>query len=322
MGQSVWASDIVLANTPISALEVQDDTLFPESITYNSVNRHFVIGSFRQGAIYDVDEKGGIRKLIDDERLHSVFAVRIDRENNRLLALTSDLGASVRSEDDAVKKLAALGIYDLSSGKVLNFVDLSGLLPNSPHLVNGMALDHEGNAYITDSFASAIYKVDINGTPSIFLKDDTFDGDGINLNGIVYHPDGYLLAVNKRNGVLYRIPQDHPEDFTVVESDSDFLGADGLILVDNDRIIIIANRIPWHNTDTAFAISSSNSWRSANVSDHYQFGDVYPTTGVLVDDSIFVIHCRLNTLVAAPKQEKTSLRQKVIIEQIGTVTHH
>src|SRR5688572_28549228 len=101
------------------------------------------------------------------------------------------------------RRLAGVGIYDLKTGKPLSYVDL-GPLAEGPHLMNGIALDPSGNAYITDSFSPVIYKVTAEGSASIFLRDERFAGKAINLNGVVVHPDGYLLVIKKSDGALFK----------------------------------------------------------------------------------------------------------------------
>lgn len=226
----------------------------------------------------------------------------------------------IETHPDTVKQYASLVIYDLKSRAPIRYIDLSNLAPNEEHLVNGMTLDDKGNAYITDSFAASIYKVDTNGKASLFLKSDEFKGEGINLNGIVYHPDGYLLCVKKSNGVIYKIPLTNPSEFSPVVSDQKYIGADGLILVGENEIVIIANRALGYNTDSAFAVSSADDWSTMTTIDQYSFGNVYPTTGVLKNGEIAVVHSKLNTLVAAPSNEKSKLRHYPIIEKIGRIT--
>ena len=313
------ASNVVFTHEPLESIEVKNDTLFPEGITYNPRSDRFILGSFRQGAIFDVDKNGNTQKIIEDERLHSVLAVRIDTVRNKLLVLTSDLGASIKTSPKAVKHYAALATYDLSSGKPLQFVDLSKILPDSEHLVNGMTLDNDGHAYITDSFAAAIYKVDNKGVASLFLQNDAFKGKGINLNGIIYHPNGYLMTVKKSNGALYKIPLNQPENFSVVKSDDQYIGADGLILAKNNEVIIIANRALGHNTDAAFSVHSNDEWQTMKTTGQYPFGNVYPTTGVIKNGALYVVYTKLNRLVSAPPSEKQNLRQNPVIEYIGSV---
>jgi len=313
------ADNIRFITQPIESIEIKNDTLFPEGITYNPLSNRFIVGSFRQGAIFEIDQNGNAKIFIEDKRLHSVLAVRVDTKRNRLLALTSDLGASIRTTKVDIKRYAALAIYDLVTGKPLQFVDLSKVIPNTERLVNGMALDNKGNAYITDSFAAAIYKVDVEGKASLFLQDDEFSGEGINLNGIVHHPAGYLLAVKKSSGVLYKIPLNQPKHFKAVISDRKYVGADGLVLAKNNEVIIIANQASGLKTNSAFSVSSNDDWQTMTTVNQYSFGDVYPTTGVLKNGKIFAVYSKLNTLVAAPESEKSNIRQHATIELIGYV---
>ena len=93
--------------------------------------------------------------------------------------------------------------------------------------MNGITVDGAGNAYVTDSFSPVIYKIDPAGVATVFLTDDQFTGAGINLNGIVYHPKGFLLAVKKNSGALYRIPLDDPRRFARVDVAATFVGGTG-----------------------------------------------------------------------------------------------
>src|SRR6185503_8116446 len=137
----------------------------------------------------------------------------------RVWAANADLGVGVRSSTAGPKMLAAVGQYDLGSGLALRYVDLARLLPG-PHLLNGIALDTHGDAYVTDSFAKAIYRVTADGDASVFLSSDPFAGPGVNLNGLVVHPGGYLLVVKKSDGALFRVPLSKPAAFSRVKLES------------------------------------------------------------------------------------------------------
>lgn len=53
---------------------------------------------------------------------------------------------------------------------------------------------------MTDSFAHAIYKISADGKPSVFSRSGKFKTEGIGLNGIVYHPAGFVLVSNSNTG--------------------------------------------------------------------------------------------------------------------------
>jgi len=302
----------------LESIIIQKPALYPEGIDYNPNTDKFIVGSFREGAVYEISPDGTYKKIIDDNRLNSVLAVRIDVKRNRLLAVSSDIGASVRTSSKGVKKTAFLGIYELSSGKAIYFIDLGKLLPNDNHLANGMTLDNDGNAYVTDSFSPVIYKIDTRGNASIFLKNDRFSGEGINLNGIVFHPDDYLIVVKKGEGVLFKIPLNNPNNFSEIKLSRKFVGGDGLILTNNKELIVIANRASDEVTETVFSLSSEDNWKTAIVINDYSFGTVYPTTGVVRKGKIYVLHSNLQALMLAPEEEKNKLQKMATIQQVGS----
>jgi sugar lactone lactonase YvrE len=225
------------------ALVVHRPALYPETIEYNSKDDKFLLSSFRDGAIYEVDRAGSASLLVDDPRLCSVLGIAIDAPRGRLWAVNSDLGASVKPSGAGPKKLAAVGVYDLTTGRAIDYIDLAPLA-DGPHLMNGIAVDAAGNAYVTDSFSPIIYKVDPEGHASIFLRNERFAGEAINLNGVVAHPDGYLLVIKKSDGALFKVPLAQPTQFSQVSVGTPFVGGDGLTLVGKKDLVLIANRTP------------------------------------------------------------------------------
>ena len=314
-----WASGEQFYDSPHRHIEINDKTLFPEGIDFNPKTGKFVVGSFRQGAVYEIDDDGNNRPIVDDKRLHSVVSVRVDSKNNRLLVANSDIGSSIRSYKGGSKRLAALGIYDLDTGEPLQYVDLAKLAPNRDHLANDIAIDNEGNAYVTDSFSPIIYKVTPQGIASIFLENDVFFGKGINLNGIRYHPNGYLIVVKKSEGLLFKIPLNNPESFHAIQLPKKLVGGDGLVMVDNNQMIVITNKASGQSLNTAFSLYSDDDWQTASVKEELLFDDVYPTTGTIKNNEIFVVYTKLNTLFAAPSDLKEGIKQTPVIAKIGAV---
>jgi len=187
------------------------------------------------------------------------------------------------------------------------------------HRAVGITVDSIGNVYVTDSFSPVIYKIDTKGKPSIFLESYKFIGNGINSNSIVYHPDGYLIIIKKSDGALFKVPLDNPKDFSEIQSNSKFIGGDGLILVDKKNLIVVANRASGITTETVFSLATDDSWQSAKVTDKVKFGDVYLTTGVIRKNMIYVIHSNINALVQAPHEQKSKLKHLAKIQQVGSV---
>jgi len=309
---------VVEFDTTGQGLAVRHPALYPETIEYDAKKDVFLLGSFREGAIYEVDRTGSASLLVDDSRLCSVLGIALDARHGKVWAVNSDLGASAKPSVAGPKQLAAVGIYDRSSGKALHYVDLAPLSPG-PHLLNGITLDSAGNAYVTDSFSPIIYRIDADGRPSSFVHDPRFEGAGINLNGIVAHPDGFLLVVKKSDGALFKIPLAHPTQLTRVAVAAEFVGGDGLTLIGKRDLVVIANRTPSVAANIAYALSSNDDWATAKVVAKQPLGDAYATTSVLRSDTLYVVQSKLNELIALPQPKQAELRVEAAIRPIARV---
>ncbi|WP_428261687.1 hypothetical protein [Haliangium sp.] len=300
------------------SLTVRKPALYPETIEYDRGRGSFLLSSFREGRVYAVDDEGEVSLVVDDDRLCSVLGLAVDATRGRLWAVTSDLGVSVKESARGPKKLAAVGVYDLATGEPVDYVDLAALTPGD-HLANGIAVDSDGNAYVTDSFSPVIYKIDAQGRASVFLRDEQFAGDGISLNGVVVHPDGYLLVVKKSDGTLFRVPLDDPARFSKVDVADRFKGGDGLLLVGEKDLVIIANQASGTASNAAFSLSSQDGWGSARLDQILPLGAVYPTTGVVREGRIYVVHSKLNELIQSSVEDRERLRTEATIQDIGHV---
>ena len=300
-------------------LVVKRPALYPETIEYDRTRDRFLLGSFREGAIYAVSRDGAVSMLVNDPRLCSVLGIAVDAQRGRLWAVNADLGASERPSAAGPKQLAAVGVYDLQTGKVLDYFELGMLLPG-PHLLNAIALDSVGNAYVSDSFTPALYRIDASGHASVLLRSARFMGQGVNLNGVVVHPDGYLLVIKKSDGSLFKVPLAEPARFAKVSIDRTLVGGDGLTLIGTRSLVVIANRTPGLASNTAFALTSDDAWASAKVTAAQPLDDTYPTTAVVRDRVLYVVSSKLDQLLASPADQQKRLRAEATIRRIGEVS--
>lgn len=318
---SIKSDTVTLAGKDLA--RIQTGAIYPEGIEYNPATGKFLLGSFREGSVYAVDNDGRSELLVRDERLVTVLGIRVDSRRNRLLVTASDLGVSVRRSVSGPNKFAALGIYELSTGKPLHFVDLGGLRPaNENHLANDLAVDGEGNAYVTDSLAPVIYRVDVDGNASVLLENkEMFSGEGVNLNGIVFHPKGYLIVIKKNDGSLFKVPLKNPGQFSRIKTPQTFVAGDGLVLANAENLVVIANRSGTTVSNTVYALRSTDDWNSVQLRGEFKFANEdYPTTGAVKDGKIFVSESRLYRLLGNPVAEKDAgYPQKAVLQQVGTI---
>jgi sugar lactone lactonase YvrE len=260
------------------AINIKLDNLFPEGIEYNPTNDTFLISSLGGGGVYAITLDGRFSAFVQDQRLKATAGLHVDVRNNRLLVASTDLSGNGP---------VGLGIYNLSDGGAIDYVDLTGLTQGR-HFINDVAVDDRGNAYVTDSFAGAIYRVDARGKASIFLQDPSFQGDFV-LNGIDYNPDGYLVAV--RAPGLIRIPLDDPQNFRDLRSKWDYSGADGLHFLPDGNLLVVSN-----SQGKVFAIASDDQYQSATPIGRFDTGTVFPTTVAARGEEIYVLYAHLDKM--------------------------
>lgn len=271
---------------------------YPEGIAWSPAQKVFFVSSIHTGVVGKVSPEGKYTPFIQDDKLVSSVGLHFDAQRNLLWVAIGDVGASTRSSPAMQGKLAALAAYDATTGERRAYHDL-GRLVDGGHFANDLALDAAGNVYVTDSFAPVIYRIDTKGVATVFARSELFKGEGFNLNGIVYHPDGYLLVGKSNSGELFRVSTKNPSEVHRVQLSAPVPGADGLVLRGRDRITVVQNS----GADQVLDVVSTDGWQSATLQAARKSAHSFPTTGVLAGKSLYVLNARLDTLFSkdAPK---------------------
>ena len=180
---------------------------------------------------------------------------------------------------------AKLGIYSLSSGERLAMVDLTAAVENPPadarYFANDVTVSTAGTVFITDTRLSVIYKVDQYYQASVLI--DFGMDSGLFLNGIEYHPAGYLIAVSSQGGELIKIPLNAPNRWSLVEVDFPATGGDGLVWANDGGLVSTSN-----NRSAVMKYRSDDHWNSARLTGMASF-EGQGTTAAAVNDDIFVV---------------------------------
>lgn len=305
----VGAAILVSLLTACSSLKTPDEinirktALYPEGIKWDNNSRRFVVTSIRQGIVGAVDDNGVYSVIASDPRMVSAVGVYIDHRRDRLLVCNADPGASIHSSKATTDKLAALAVFRLSDGKLIDYIDLGAGIDGA-HFCNDIAMDSSGNAYITDSFNTIIYKVTPDYKSSVFLSDPRFGGNGFNLNGIVVNGD-HLLVDKFNDGTLFKVPLANPKAFTQVRMDQAFTGADGLVLMPDGSLVIVVNDSVHRGgrpfgaegiNDRTVRLTSADGWASAKQVKSNDLGEVGATAGALRGNEVYAIYSMLQVL--------------------------
>ncbi|WP_373516148.1 gluconolaconase, partial [Persicitalea sp.] len=205
----------------------------------------------------------------------------------------SDNGVSSKSSPATATKTAELLVFNIASRSLERRVDLDDLLPGVRHFANDIALNPNGEVYVTDSFSPVIYKVTADGIASILVRNDVlFTSPTFGLNGIVYHPDGYLIVANTGRGKLFKVDLKNGNAITEVSGIGSLPG-DGLTLVGTTDLYVVTGG------SKVALVRSDNNFATASVVDSQTDGYAQATTSTYVNGQIFTLNARIGEIGAA-----------------------
>lgn len=308
----LFLAQLALAQQPTKRIEFEAPESYPEGVAFDKAANVFYVSSARLGSIGKVTREGKFSVLYTDKTLKSTYGIKIHPDGKRLYVCAGDANYSKFSTPDTKKKMARVLILDLKSGKKLNDIDLAGLVPGE-HFPNDLTFDTEGSAYITDSFAAAVYKIDTKGTASVFSKNELLQTAGVGPNGIVFHSQGFLLVANNGTGAVIKLPISNPNSGTKVKIEQFFPGADGMILNDSSTLTLVQNG----GVNKVFKIKSSDNWTTAQVVESTTVEDrfAYPSTAAISGNETWIMNANFNELAEGNNvpSKKFSLQQALFV---------
>lgn len=187
------------AQSPV-AFRITDREFVPEGIAHDPRTKTFYVGSTYLRKIVSVDEQGRARDFAasGQDGLRGVLGLRVDAARRVLWAVSSDIGLSMPIKGNPRDCLGCSEVfkYDLRTGRLVKKYSL----PNkpAPHFLNDLTLNRDGDAFITDTIAGAIYRVE-RGRDELELFVSL--GPQSYPNGIDLSPDGRTLFVGTHESI-------------------------------------------------------------------------------------------------------------------------
>lgn len=282
------------ASPDSNQIQFNKGNLYPEGIAFNSITDEFLVSSLYLGEIGAVDRKGKYRTVAAGPDLLSVIGVKFNEKRQEILACNSHLGVTRKATNKLPNTVAELLVMDAGTGTRKATYDLGSLRPGDAHFCNDMAFDPNGNIYVTDSFTPVLYQISPDGKTSVLLNAPSLavsqPGKEFGFNGILHHPDNFLLVNHQMQGKLFKValPAAHLME---VSLDMPIHAADGMVMVDNKTIDVVLNGTTGHPKKTV-RLKSDDNWKTARQTAAAEAGELLPTTATRAGSSTYVIDSR------------------------------
>ncbi len=284
--------------TPVQ-INFTEPNLFPEGLAFDPLHNWFFVSSAAHGDIGIVTFDGTYKPFITDETLTGTTGLKVDKARKRLWVCNVENG---------------IGAYSLNTGTRLFFTDLAALLPGEPVFINDVALDPEGNAYVTNSFSPVIYKVTREGKASVFFQNAALalaPGE-FGFNGIQYDERGFLLVAFLNQ--LIKIQVRNTASYSFVQLDA-MISPDGLLLSKDGKQLIVVHNTGGTPDDKVLSFISNDAWKSGSLSTSFNTGAVFPTTATSDGKHVYVLYSHLDKLLTGQNQDTFTIQEVPLKEK-------
>ncbi len=260
----------------------------PEGVEYDQANQRFLTGSLAEGTIFEIRGDGAVVPFVTDPALVSSVGIEVDEPRDRLLVANSDRAVFQPGNTGQAK----LGVYSLTTGERIAMVDLAAVIgtPSDPpaYFANDVTVDDDGNVYVTDTRMNVLYRIGTDYGASVLYR---FSGlpEGTAINGIVFHPDGYLLVVAGPH--IYKVPIANPDGMTEVVVDEPVPGEDGAVWAADGRLAVVSNVA---DAPRVVKLASDDAWATAHRTAVATMHGGQATTAAAMGDDIYAVHPHFN----------------------------
>ena len=268
----------------VQTFKLPGEAVFPESVGVDPASGEAYVGSLADGALYRLSGAAGVEVWSPagaDER-KSVAGVKVDSQG-RLWAAGGYEGA--------------LHVYDLASRSLIVRLDVGA----RPSCVNDIAFGPAGEAYVTDSLISLLFRVagaPLAIEPWVDLVEQGVPwAEGLNFNGIVLTPDRrHLVACQMKLGRLWQISVETGQLREVALEGGPLEHCDGMALSGSTLYVAVnaRNRIAITELE---ADGAAGSVRETLGSDAFAF----PTAIAVRDERLLVVNSQLDKMGGAPE---------------------
>ena len=277
------------------AFTIAERDLTPEGIAYDPKSEAFYLGSTWKQKIVRVDREGRRTDFTSEKQdgLRSVLGLRIDAARRTLWA-NSVVTAMPPNNDPKEVGQSALFRYNLDTGRLMGKYEAPD--KGIKHLFNDLAVSSQGDVFITDTEAGAVYawRHDRQALELLVASDDF-----IRPNGITMGADDKILYVSCTDCV-YRLDATGKSARRLAQPDDVCLGGiDGLYWTEG-RLVGVQNGNELNRIIQIDLNRGGDAVERMKVLENRNPLFELPTTGALAGRSFFYM---ANTQIDATDKE-------------------
>jgi superoxide dismutase, Cu-Zn family len=272
-----------VSSSVVERYELPGSAVFPESVGLDPATGDAYVGSLGDGALYRLTRGGDVElwSPAGTDARKSVAGVKVD-PFGRLWAAGGYEGS--------------LYVYDLPSRSLLARMDVGG----RPSCVNDIAFGPAGEAYVTDSFISLLFRVDSNDfvlRPWVNLRESGVPwAEGLNFNGIALTSDGEHMIVCQTNlGRFWQVTIETGEVDEVALQGGPLEHCDGIALSGSTLYVAV------NAYDRVALVELSGDGSAGTVTALVRSDDfAFPTSVAIRDGQLLVVNSQLDKMGTTP----------------------
>jgi sugar lactone lactonase YvrE len=217
------------------AFAMPDSDFIAEDITYDPVNKRWLVSGIRRSVVVSVSRDGQVTPFIQGtEKGHGFLALAVDSARGVLWATTEAIPQSV-GFDTTMAGRASLFRYDLKTGKVLQRYDMPG---SEAHGSGDIAVAENGDLFIADTRTNAIWVIRNGGVLQQLVAPGEImspQGPAIARDGKTFYISDYvrgIARIDRASGKVSWVKH----DATIATN-----GIDGLSVLDGRTLVAVQN---------------------------------------------------------------------------------
>lgn len=290
--------------------------LYPEGITFNPWKGEFYVSSVNKGIISSVDFDGNVTPITEEGDLIMTVGMKFLPHRQQIAACHADGGFGELSTPETTASLAEIVKKRMVYNNPMMSFSLEGLT-EGPQFPNDLTFDSDGNLYITDSFSPLIYKVDKNGIATVFAEDAAFETPEGNfgLNGIEWHPDGFLIVAKYDEKKLFKISVSDPSVIEEISIPFELASPDGILLTKSNTLLMVCNSIGESDAPVGvYKMTTEDNWASVQLEDIMETPGHFPTTLTQAYKDVYVLYGDFEELILGGDVQEEFIIKRVTFD--------